>query len=36
MLRRTGTILLGIVLLPFCIGFSWQLAVTAVDADFAG
>jgi preprotein translocase subunit Sec61beta len=34
MLRRTGTILLGIVLLPFCIGFSWQLAVTAIDITY--
>lgn len=34
MVRRTGTILLGIALLPFCIGFSWQLAVTAVDITY--
>jgi len=34
MLRRTGTILLGIALLPFCVGFSWQLAVTVVDITY--
>ena len=34
MLRRTVTIILGIALLPFCIGFSWQLAVTVVNITY--
>jgi len=34
MLRRIGTILLGIALLPFCIGFSWQLALTVVNITY--
>jgi len=34
MLRRIGTILIGIAFIPFCIGFSWQLAVTAVDITY--
>jgi hypothetical protein len=30
MLKKTLKILLGLALVPFCIGFSWQLAVTLV------
>ncbi len=29
MIRSTGKILLGILLLPFCLGFIWELASTA-------
>jgi hypothetical protein len=31
LLARTGKALIGIALLPFCAGFSWQLASTALD-----
>ncbi len=34
MLRRTGTILLGIALIPFCVGFSWQLADAVVNITY--
>ena len=34
MLRRTGNVLLGIALIPFCIGFSWQLGVTVVNITY--
>lgn len=30
-LSRTGKVLIGIALLPFCIGFAWQLAGTLVN-----
>jgi hypothetical protein len=30
LLTRTGKVLLGIGLLPFCAGFAWQLAVTSL------
>jgi hypothetical protein len=31
LITRMGKVLLGIALLPFCIGFAWQLAVTLVN-----
>jgi hypothetical protein len=34
MLKRTGKIALGIALIPFCIGFAWQLAATVVDITY--
>lgn len=33
-LARTGKVLIGIALLPFCIGFAWQLAVTLVNITY--
>ena len=34
MLKRIGYILLGILLLPFCIGFSWELGSTATSITY--
>lgn len=34
MLKRTGIILLGAALIPFCIGFLWELAATAVSVSY--
>jgi hypothetical protein len=31
LLTRMGMVLLGITLLPFCVGFAWQLTVTLVN-----
>jgi len=31
---RIGKFLLGIALLPFCVGFAWQLAVTSVSVTY--
>ena len=34
MTKRIGKILLGIALLPFCVGFAWQLAVTLTSVTY--
>lgn len=34
LLARTGKVLLGIALLPFCAGFAWQLAVLSVSVTY--
>ncbi len=34
MLKRFARILIGLALIPFCIGFCWQLAATAVDISY--
>jgi len=34
MLKRTGMILLGASLIPFCIGFLWELAATATTVTY--
>lgn len=30
MIKKTAKILLGLALIPFCLGFTWQLAATAI------
>jgi hypothetical protein len=34
MLMRTAKIALGLLLVPFCLGFTWQLAATLVSAPY--
>jgi len=34
LLARTGKVLIGIALLPLCIGFTWQLAVTSLSISY--
>jgi hypothetical protein len=34
MLKRIGKTGLGIALIPFCVGFAWQLAATVVDITY--
>lgn len=34
MIKRIGMVLLGIALVPFCIGYGWELAATAVSITY--